>query len=485
MANKNILTDYFKVTQSQQDFYAPVANLPVSPYPTVVSIYCFLGRVDPWPNDSNPPSPTQDQQYLKSVYKQIFAAKQIKSNQISLVIKRFDWTTGTVYDYYQDNIDITGKDSNGNPLYKFYVRNRFNQVFKCLWNNNGGQSTYEPVFAPGSYQTNNIYLGTDGYKWKYMYTIDAGSAQKFMDTNWMPIPIDAVQSEIYSGATLDPTGPTSSEPNNPTSGYGDIEVINIITPGAGYNPTTNVITVVINGDGTGASANVVVSASNTITDVVIGNAGMNYSYANVAIVSSLGAGATAIAPVSPIGGHGYDPASELGVSHIMYNCEFNATESVNGITMVPTDIEYRQVGLIFNPLAKSTYPYFANGSIYKITTDFVVAPGFGVYNNGEVVYQGSTVDTTNTSTIQATSSFSGTILSFDPATDVINLINTTGTPVIDGPVYGNTSKTVRTMLTYSSPDFINFSGYMAYIENRSPVQRSADGIEQFKFVLGY
>jgi hypothetical protein len=495
MANQNILTDYFKVTQSQQDYYAPVATLPAAPYPPVVSVYCFLGGITPWPNDNSPPTPTKDQQYLKSVYKQIFAAKQIKTNLISLVITRFDWTSGTVYDYYQDNIDLTGKDNNGLPLYKFYVKNKYNQVFKCLWNNNGGTSTYEPVFAPGSYLSNNIYYGSDGYKWKYMYTIDAGSAQKFMDSNWMPVPIDTIQSQIYSGETLDPTGPIlwNGNPNiyeaqNGTAGYGDIEVINIVTPGTGYNPTTNAITVTITGDGFGAAANVVFSqSSNTITDITINNSGTNYTYANVSITSTLGSGATAIAPVSPIGGHGYDPASELGVSHIMYTCEFNNTESVDGVIMVPTDIEYRQVGLLFNPLAKSTYPYFANASIYNTTTLCQMAPAQGNYNNYEIVYQGNpgTVVTTNLATIQATSSFSAIILDFSSDTNVLSLININGTPVINFPIYGVTTKTNRTLLTYTSPDFINFSGYMAYIENRSPVQRSIDGIEQFKFVLGY
>ena len=37
----------------------------------------------------------------------------------------------------------------------------------------------------------------------------------------------------------------------------------------------------------------------------------------------------------------------------------------------------------------------------------------------------------------------------------------------------------------STPDFIAYSGYIAYIENRVSVQRSKDGIEQFKFVLGF
>jgi hypothetical protein len=476
MANKNILTDYFKVTQTQQNFYAPVATLPISPYPTVVSPYCFLAKVDPWPNDANPPTPTQDQQYLKSVYKNIFVAKKINSNQISLVIKRVDWSANTVYDYYQDSKNMTQKDSNGNPVYNFYVRNSYNQVFKCLWNNFGVYSTVEPVIEPGTYGNNNIFQGSDMYKWKYMYTIDSGSAKNFMDTNWMPIPINANPGEIYSGETLDPTGPTASEPNNLNAGFGDIEVINVISGGSGYNSANATITVNITGDGFGAAGSAQVSANGTITDIVVTNPGYNYSYANVSISSAQGSGAVVTADASPIGGHAYDCASELGCNHIMYVCEFNGNEETNGINMVPTDITYTQVGLIFNPLSNKTYPYFADQAIYDTTTHFIVAPGFGNYSSDETIYQGSSL---------ATATFTATVLSFDSELNVIYLINTRGTPSLNSPVFGNTSGTVRTLLSNSIPDYINFSGYLAYIENRSGVQRSSDGIEQFKFVLGY
>jgi hypothetical protein len=65
------------------------------------------------------------------------------------------------------------------------------------------------------------------------------------------------------------------------------------------------------------------------------------------------------------------------------------------------------------------------------------------------------------------------------------LINTTGTQTLNAPIFGSSSLTARTVLSVSTPDFITFSGFMTYIENRESVQRSADGIEQFKFVLGY
>ena len=137
---------------------------------------------------------------------------------------------------------------------------------------------------------------------------------------------------------------------------------------------------------------------------------------------------------------------------------------------------YYQFGAVINPTTQSLSPLPANSTIYKTTTDVVVSPGLGLYQSDELVFQGSSL--TN-------ASFVGTVLSFDPASNTIKLINTSGTLTVNAPVVGNNSKTSRTILSYSLPDFAIFSGYISYIENRTPIQRSYDGIEQFKVVLGY
>jgi hypothetical protein len=132
--------------------------------------------------------------------------------------------------------------------------------------------------------------------------------------------------------------------------------------------------------------------------------------------------------------------------------------------------------LIVNPITLSSYPEPASGAIYKTTTDFVVAPGFGAYVPDEVVYQGTSLET---------ATFSASVLSFDTASNVVYLINKVGTPTLNAPVYSSSSGTVRTLLSVSYPDFQTFSGYLSYVENRTAIQRSFDGKEQFRFVLGY
>jgi hypothetical protein len=209
-----------------------------------------------------------------------------------------------------------------------------------------------------------------------------------------------------------------------------------------------------------------------LVDVIVTSPGSNYTYANVSITSALGSNATAIAPVSPVGGHGFDPLTELGARHVMITTEFNNTE--NGV--IPVDIDFHQIGLLVNPTTYANYPVPANSEIYRTTTDLIVAPGFGVYFSDEYVFQGNTLED---------STFSARVLSFNTSTNVLYLINTTGTLTLNAPIFGDTSKTTRTLLSYSTPSLAPFSGNMILIENRSAVQRSADGIEQFRFVLGY
>jgi hypothetical protein len=474
MANKNIIPPSAKVAIIEQQYLSPVLvvqgyNIPIG------TTYCFLAKADPWTDEANPPVPTSDQKYMKQVMKNMFVAKLLTTSEISPVLQRIDWESGVVYDYYKDDVNMVELDSNGYLIRNFYVKNKYDQVFKCLWNNTTldeydntvlNASTVEPYFQPGTYNTNNIFQGADKYKWKYIYTIDTGLKVKFMDKAWMPVGIGTNTPNTFDN----------------TAGRGSIDVINITSVGSGYDPANAIISVTITGDGTGAAAVANVSLG-SVADVIVTNPGTNYTYANVAIVSSIGSGAMAFSPTSPIGGHGFDPVSDLGCSHVMFTTEFNGSEG----GVIPTDIDYHQIGLIVNPTSAKRWlqaqndgaagPYPANSSIYKTSTDLTVAPGFGVYTPDEIIYQGSTDSIDN-------ATFIARVLSFDPATNVLRLINTTGTPTNNSPVR-NDSRTNRTLLSYTTPDFSPFSGYISFLENRTGVQRSSDGIEQIRIVLGY
>ena len=459
MTIKSLLTYGSKVSNVELVYFAPISTIQ-NGGGNISSTYCVLARPDPWTDDNNPDEPRQDQKYLKEFMKNIFAAKLIRSSDICPVTERIDWVSGKYYDSYVDDEDMFELLPDDTFAKKFYVKNRYDQVFKCLWNKNKTvPSTSEPFFEPGNYSSNGIYQGDDGYKWKFMYTIDAGLKNKFMDKKWMPVQINMNTPNAFLSA----------------SGAGSVDVVNVISGGSGYDPATSPVSLYVDGDFTVQASGTVQVTNGVVTDVTITNSGKNYTYANAAIISTTGSGAVLSAPTSPVGGHGWDPMSELGVSRIMYSVEFSGDES----GVIPTDINYHQIGLVELPSTiesslKAT-PQVANGAIYSTTTNFVVATGLGAFSSDERIYQGSPDNPT----------FTATVLSFDTDTNVLRLINTTGTPTIVSPVYGRKTSTTRTLLSYDTPNYIPLSGYVAFIENRSGIQRSADGIEQFKFVLSY
>ena len=157
MANKSLLSYGAQVLSVSQMYYSPTVILPTTNQ-NLISLYCLLSKVENWTDDQNPDAPTQDQKSIKNILNKVFVAKKITTNDIIPVIKRINWSVNTVYDYYRDDVDMFESDVNGEPLYNFYIKNRFDQVFKCLWNNNGSLSTSEPYFEPGSYEIGRAHV---------------------------------------------------------------------------------------------------------------------------------------------------------------------------------------------------------------------------------------------------------------------------------------------------------------------------------------
>lgn len=457
MANtvQGLLTTYASTAQVDLSYFFVVSGTGYIPnYNT--SSYFFIGKVNPWADETDPPAPTQSQYDVKTTFKNMVAAKLLTSANMCPVVPRRDWTSGTVYDQYDDTIDMFVLDENRNLVKTFYIRNHFDQIFKCLCNNNGGTSTIEPVLKAGNTEPSQTLYLADGYKWIYVTTVDKGLKKNFFDNNWMPITIN-------SGRT------------NPLlkSGLGSINAINVTNTGDGnYTNGSNSTTIIIKGDGQGANAYGQV-INGMVNDIIVTNTGNNYTYANVTIQAKpgyQGNTATAQAVISPVGGHASDPASELGCNHVMISVGLDGGE--NG--KVPTDISFRQLGVIVNPeLQDGSTP---TGTIYNLTDLAYVTFGTGDYTIGEVVYQGATLET---------ATYTAEVCSFDPVNNILYLINIDGTYQLSQPIIGVTSGVTRVLVQYTQTDFNVGSGYVIYYENRTPVQRSENSSEQFRLVLSY
>jgi hypothetical protein len=64
--------------------------------------YYFLGKTLEWDDETLPPHPVDSYAYERQVRSELITLKQINPTDISFVIPRIDWTSGLVYDMYDD-----------------------------------------------------------------------------------------------------------------------------------------------------------------------------------------------------------------------------------------------------------------------------------------------------------------------------------------------------------------------------------------------
>lgn len=134
-------------------------------------------------DDEAPPSPnTNITATHYDLYDELIFGKHVTPSDVAHMIRNIEWVSGTVYDMYDD------LDENPETL-NFYVVSYESgnyHIFKCLYNNNGAASTDQPLFSETA-ADDELYATTDGYEWKYMYTISASQYSKFATTQYVPV----------------------------------------------------------------------------------------------------------------------------------------------------------------------------------------------------------------------------------------------------------------------------------------------------------
>ena len=114
------------------------------------------GRTDFEGTDSNPTTPGDTVVNEFNTFDDLIAAKRILTSNVSYVIPRRNWTSGTVYDIYRHDYGEyqTGSSSTrvtatsgATTLFDstFYVLTTDRNVYKCLDNNGGATVNDEPT----------------------------------------------------------------------------------------------------------------------------------------------------------------------------------------------------------------------------------------------------------------------------------------------------------------------------------------------------
>ena len=212
-------------------------------------LYMTIGRVRAWNDDNSPPTVSDTVANTQfEHWDDLIAMKRVQSNDASFVIPRVDWTSGTVYTEYSN--------TNANLLSsQFYVMTSDYNVYKCLFNNAGAAS----VIKPTGTATTTIETA-DGYKWKFMYTVSAANALKFITTSYIPV------------QTLTADDGSTQWDVQQAAANGAIDIIDVTAGGSTFNSYNS--GTFGSGGASAASASSVILAStanNTSNDLYVGS----------------------------------------------------------------------------------------------------------------------------------------------------------------------------------------------------------------------
>ena len=140
------------------------------------NFYLFIGSQKTYSSNNIPRDTLWEE---NRNFSNVVSAKRINGGDVALVVPRKNWNINTAYDKWSNN-NVTLSATN------FYVHSNENHaVYLCVNNNSGANSTLTPNTLGTSIQVTD-----DLYEWKYLYSIDTTSQNRFLDDNWMPVFID-------------------------------------------------------------------------------------------------------------------------------------------------------------------------------------------------------------------------------------------------------------------------------------------------------
>lgn len=206
------------------------------------NLYLTIGRTLPWTdvvpnvenNDNAPPTPVDSVYELSAAFRDMLSAKLISPSDVSLVTPRYNWTSGTIYTQYTNNMDLFDP-SGGLP--PFFVMTDALNVYKCLNNTYQGVTVASTVKPSGT--GTSVISCSDGYQWKYMFTVSSSDVLRFVTNEWIPVKTlttnDASAQWLVQQAAVP----------------GTIDRIDLVSIGSQYHipPTVQIV-----GDGVNASA---------------------------------------------------------------------------------------------------------------------------------------------------------------------------------------------------------------------------------------
>ena len=482
-----IITNKFRINNAEQ-FVESFSEAAPTTY------YLFIGRSHSWASDvdaqgntinegtdASPPTPNDDVSSEFYNYDDMLGAKLIASTDVTHCIPRRNWATGTTYDHYEHNISAANTANSGaTNLFDstFVVINSVFAVYKVIENDGNTASTVEPTST-----SNSIFTTSDGYKWKYMYSLTSAETLNFMSTDFIHASTDSTVSAAAVNGALD--------------------TIEVVAGGSSYNTSSGstISAIPIRGDGANGVASVVIS-SGAISAATITTAGTDYTYAYIRtadIIAATNAGGAGSGDnlnviIPPKGGHGKDAVKELGGFYVMMN---KSLVGIEGTSDIGVTNDFRRIGLLKDPTNFGTTTV-ATASTRRQLFAAVFSSVSGTFTADEEINQ-------------ATTGAVGKVVEYDATNKILffyqtrfpdvgtattgNLVAFSGANAITGQTSSaaatpntSSSATVNAVVFasgYSNPELAYDSGDMIYVEERSPITRASDQTENIKLIVEF
>ncbi len=373
------------------------------------NLYLGLGKPTEWGDGDTPEIARTTSEKEREALDSLITLIRLNPTNIRMGLKKETWVSGRVFSAFDPTVDLSLYGSSLPSVYTTVETESRINIYKCIDNNGGAQSTDQPYGEQLGY-----FLMSDGYIWKFMGSVDPIDEVSFSTNDFYPVQTKysndgseqwQVQEQARAGSVSSfgdfvSIGTFSSPPtatvigvgsgataglefNNPGEGVYDLTRVLCASAGENYTPETYAIisnsvdvegsgatvelevndgqvsvssftggsgysngaVVVIVGDGGGATASVVVS-SGVVSVVEITDPGAGYTWAKAFVIPG-DAGAVSRALMAPTGGHGRDLVTELGARTAIVSLQVG--ESLEPYVV---DGEYRQISLVSSVQSK-------------------------------------------------------------------------------------------------------------------------------------
>ena len=445
-----IITDTLK-RQIARDFFDQFSQ-------GTANYYVGIGRSEVWDSFETVPTPINNPETQSDFRDGLQSIKKMAGS--SLVVPRNNWSNGRIYSPYDDR-------QQGYPTNPYYVKTDNNQVYVCLETGRDRFGVAQPSVIEPTSSNLHSFRTSDGYVWKFLYTISAADAELFMSSNFIPVKLQDATDSNSTGIEV-----RQEEVQN-AARSGEILSIIVTDGGTGY---TSAPSVVITGPGSGATATAAIdSATGEVVRVRMDpdsstlKHGTGYTTATIAFSGGGGAGASAraVLPFSD-SGVGADARIDLKSASVMFHTMLEGDDSD-----FLTGQDFRQVGLLKNPL-NSGGALFTNttgNALDKMTLTGIVS-NFTVDKiiEGQTTLAKAYVDYVDSNEIYYHQTDATGFTAFQDG-EILEETNGTGQGVIDSALI---------------PAVVdNQSGDLLYIDNRAPVSRTTSQAEDVKIIIQF